>query len=202
MRAAAPHPRRAPQRSEVRAAIRCAIPRTQRWAGVAAPTQRNTTHALDRARRASDVINISNYTGDDDIPWLIVQPARPATAIGTSSRATASSRPRGSRAGRHAGHVLAIFGTIVLSWVAAIPRRLGNWLFAMNDTEAYWHGWEITKTRGGLGRRYRDPQFDTLAECPKCRGSGASRGAGSTGTADLPCLPCLGTGRITLAEVS
>jgi hypothetical protein len=64
----------------------------------------------------------------------------------------------------------------------------------MNDTEAYWQSWQITKTHAGLGRRYRDPQFDTLAECPRCRGSG--------GAADLSCLPCLGTGRVTLGEVS
>ena len=83
---------------------------------------------------------------------------------------------------------------MLLSWLAAIPRRLGDRLFVMNDTEAYWRGWQITKTRGGLARRYRDPRFDTLAECPKCYGAGV--------TADLPCVPCLGTGRITLGEVS
>ena len=64
----------------------------------------------------------------------------------------------------------------------------------MTDTEAYWRGWQITKTHGGLARRYRDPRFDTLAECPKCDGAG--------GPADLRCVPCLGTGRIALREVS
>ena len=83
---------------------------------------------------------------------------------------------------------------MLLSWLAAIPRRLGDRLFVMNDTEAYWRGWQITKTHGGLARRYRDPRFDTLAECPKCYGAGVP--------ADLPCVPCLGTGRITLGEVS
>ena len=72
--------------------------------------------------------------------------------------------------------------------------RVDSWLFAMNDAEAYWHSWQIITTHGGLGRRYRDPQSGTLAECPKCRGAGV--------TADLPCLPCLGTGRVTLGEVS
>ncbi len=83
---------------------------------------------------------------------------------------------------------------MLLNWLAAIPRRLGDRLFVTNDTEAYWRDWQITKTHGGLARRYRDPRFDTLAECPKCHGAGV--------TADLPCPPCLGTGRITLGEVS
>jgi DnaJ-class molecular chaperone len=69
----------------------------------------------------------------------------------------------------------------------------------MNDTEAYWRGWQITRTRGGLARSYRDPRFDTLAECARCRGTGVN-GAGVN--TDLPCAPCLGTGRITLGEVS
>ena len=92
-----------------------------------------------------------------------------------------------------AGRILAETGQIFLSWQAALPGRLGDRLFAMNDTEAYWRDWQIIKTHGGLGRRYRDPRFDLLAECPKCRGAGDS--------ADLPCPPCLGTGRITREEV-
>jgi hypothetical protein len=88
---------------------------------------------------------------------------------------------------------MAVAARVLLSWLAAIPRRLGDRLFAMNDAEAYWHSWQITRTHGGLGRRYRDPRFDTLAECPKCRGAGA--------TGDQPCPPCVGTGRVTLGEV-
>ena len=96
---------------------------------------------------------------------------------------------------------------MLLSWLAAIPRRLGDRLFMMNDTEAYWRDWQIIKTHGGLARRYRDPRFDTLAGCPKCRGTGRN-GAGRGGTsptgctANPPCPPCLGTGRVTLKEVS
>jgi hypothetical protein len=166
------------------------MPGKHRWAGVAAPTQRNTTPALDRARRASDVINISNYAGEDNTLWLLTQPARTAAATGAPARTAAGGRPPRGRGGR----VLAVIGPVFLSWLGAIPRRLGDRLFTMNDTEAYWESWQITKTHGGLGRRYRDLRFDTLAECPKCRGSG--------GTADLSCPPCLGTGRVTLGEVS
>ena len=115
------------------------------------------------------------------------EPAEPAEAAGAAP-ADAQASPSGF------GPILAIVGRVLLSWLAAIPRRLGDRLFVMNDTEAYWRGWQITKTHGGLARRYRDPRFDTLAECPKCHGAGV--------TADLPCVPCLGTGRITLGEVS
>jgi hypothetical protein len=81
----------------------------------------------------------------------------------------------------------------LLSWLTARPGRLGDHLFTVNDTEAYWRDWQIIKTHGGLGRRYRDPRFDLLAQCQKCRGAGR--------TADRPCPPCLGTGRITREEV-
>ena len=80
------HPRKKPQRSGSRAAIRCAIPRTHRWAGAATPTQRNTTQALDRARRASDVINVSNLTSKNKPPWLL-----------GDSRARRGCRSRGHR---------------------------------------------------------------------------------------------------------
>ena len=139
------------------------------------------------------MINTSNSTSKDNPPRLLAEPVRlmrPPQA--TRPRAPARDAAVQANPARF-GRILAI-GRVVLSWLAAIPRRLGDRLFAMNDTEAYWRDWQITKTRGGLGRRYRDPQFDTLAECPKCCGAGV--------TANLPCLPCLGTGRVTLGEVS
>ena len=151
------------------------------------------------------MINISNFTSKNNPPWGPPEsaeptlPARPALPARTArvprprapAEAAAAATPA-SPAGF--GPILAIVGRVLLSWLAAIPRRLGDRLFVMNDTEAYWRGWQITKTHGGLARRYRDPRFDTLAECPKCHGAG--------GRADLPCVPCLGTGRITLGEVS
>jgi hypothetical protein len=144
------------------------------------------------------VINISNFTSKNKPQWPPGEPVRPAqptrprvpdqTVPAQPGDATAQASPARFR------RVLAIVGRVLLSWLAAIPRRLGDRLFVMNDTEAYWRGWQITKTHGGLARRYRDPRFDALAECPKCHGAGV--------TADLPCAPCLGTGRITLGEVS
>jgi hypothetical protein len=96
--------------------------------------------------------------------------------------------------GARIGPAVGLAAAVLLSWLAFIPRRLGDHLFAMNDTEAYWRGWQIAKVHGGLGRRYRDPRFDTLTGCLKCLGSGA--------LADAPCGPCLGTGRITIDGVS
>jgi hypothetical protein len=48
------------------------------------------------------------------------------------------------------------------SWLAAVRLRLGDHVFAMNDSEASWRHWQVTKVRGGLGRHYRDPLFDSL----------------------------------------
>jgi hypothetical protein len=165
------------------------------------------------------VINISNFISKDNPPWPLAQPSRTAAASGAPARGAAATgvparaagrrRPPSGRtgqagpvglagrfgqAGRRAGAILATIGAVLVSWLAVIPRRLGDRLFAMNDTEAYWWSWQIAKTRGGLARRYRDLQFDTLAECPQCGGSGV--------TTARPCPPCLGTGRITLGKVS
>jgi hypothetical protein len=85
-------------------------------------------------------------------------------------------------------------GYTLLSWVAYALRRHGDRWFSMSDNEAYWRGWQITKTHAGLGRCYRDPRFDTLAACGQCAGAGVY--------ANTPCGPCEGTGRITLGEVS
>jgi len=139
------------------------------------------------------VINISNSTSKNNPQWRSAEPVRTVRTERPRAPAPAAGAPApASPAGF--GRILVIVGRVLLSWLTAIPRRLGDRLFVMNDTEAYWRSWQITKTHGGLGRRYRDPRFDTLAECPKCHGAGV--------TADLPCIPCLGTGRITLGEVS
>ena len=152
---------------------------------------------------ASDMIKISNTTSENKPPWLLGELSEPTRAslsgapAGAAQAAAQSDtwtlRARAGRALAGAVRAIAVAARILLSWLAAIPRRLGDRLFAMNDAEAYWRDWQITRTHGGLGRRYRDPRFDTLAECPKCRGAGA--------TGDQPCPPCLGTGRVTLGEV-
>jgi hypothetical protein len=47
-------------------------------------------------------------------------------------------------------------------WLAGIPRRAGARLFARNDEEAGWRGWQITELHGGLARSFRDTRFGVL----------------------------------------
>lgn len=47
-------------------------------------------------------------------------------------------------------------------WLAGIPRRTGTRLFARNDEEAGWRGWQITELHGGLSRSYHDARFGVL----------------------------------------
>ncbi len=76
-------------------------------------------------------------------------------------------------------------------WLAGIIRLAGDLIFMANDEEAYWRGWTVERRLAGLGRRYRDPLFDTLATCPHCRGLGIT-------AAESLCVKCSGTGRVTL----
>jgi hypothetical protein len=91
---------------------------------------------------------------------------------------------------RIANSALFLIATTVPSdYLANLPGRIGDRLFAMNDAEAGWRGWQAINAYGGLGRRYRDPRFDTLCECPHCQGTGSK--------ADQDCAACLGTGCLT-----
>ena len=134
MRTVAPHPRKTSPRPRLRAAVRCAVPGTRRWAGAATPTQRNTAQAPDRAGRASGASRADT--------WTFRARFRRALACTT---------------------IVAVAGQALLGWLAAIPGRLGGRLFTMNDAEACWRGWQTIRTHGGFGRRYRDPQFGTRA---------------------------------------
>jgi hypothetical protein len=77
------------------------------------------------------------------------------------------------------------------SWLARLMQAAGDRLFTAADEEALRHGWQITRTRGGLGRRYRDPRFDSLAACPRCD-------AGDAIDREL-CDSCASTARTTRA---
>jgi hypothetical protein len=141
------------------------------------------------------VINITNFTCEDNPPWPPAEPVRrPPRTTRPPLAAACSEAGQGSRVGARIGPAAGLAVAVLLSWLAFVPRRLGDHLFRMNDTEASWRGWQITKVYGGLGRRYRDPLFDALAGCSTCQGAGA--GAGMT------CVPCLGTGRVSPDGVS
>jgi len=59
--------------------------------------------------------------------------------------------------------------TLSAAWLIGLPRRAGRRLFAMNDAEAGWRGWQVTEALGGLGRRYRDTRWDALRTDPALR---------------------------------
>src|SRR3984957_8094495 len=59
--------------------------------------------------------------------------------------------------------------TLAAAWLIGLPRRAGRRLFAMNDAEAGWRGWQVTETCGGLCRRYRDARWGELAVDPGLR---------------------------------
>jgi DnaJ-class molecular chaperone len=83
----------------------------------------------------------------------------------------------------------------LLAWLRARLARIGERAFAATDGFAREQGWQITSTHAGLGRRYRDPRFDSLAPCSRCRGRG------TTAPGDL-CQTCNGTGRIVLDQTA
>ena len=146
------------------------------------------------------MIKINNSTSENNLLWLLgefsgpTRTSRPGAPAGAVPAAASSDTWTRLRRGLVAAvRAVPLPARVLLSWLRALPRRLGDRLFAMNDAEAYWRNWQMIRMHGGLGRRYREPRFDTLAECPKCRGAGA--------TGDQPCPPCLGTGRVTLGEV-
>ena len=113
------------------------------------------------------MINVSNFTSINKPLGRLAAAAGRARPTGPADRALAD-RPRPDDA--RTGRLGALFTTgataarIMLSWLAALPGRLGDRLFAMNDNEAYWRDWQITRTHGGFGRRYRDPSFDLPPE--------------------------------------
>jgi hypothetical protein len=116
------------------------------------------------------VINTSNFTSTNNPLWRLDAPAAPTlpSGSGVPGHGAVAGRlgPDGTGI-RGLGALLTTgvtAGRIMLSWLAALPGRLGDRLFAMNDNEAYWRDWQITKTHGGLGRRYRDPSFDLPPE--------------------------------------
>jgi hypothetical protein len=127
--------------------------------------------------------NISNLVGKDN-PRVVTQSHR-------GLRIPAATLTWG-----HLADILVRAPAAILAgWLADLLIRIGDWMFAMNDQEAGWRGWQMEREHAGLGRRYRDPRFDTLSRCPHCCGIG-------TIAADRPCAQCAGTGRVVLSQPS
>lgn len=64
----------------------------------------------------------------------------------------------------------------VVDWLADLPHRVGGQLFASNDEEARWRGWQVTELACGLARQYRDPRFDTPRDESGAHGGGVQAG--------------------------
>jgi hypothetical protein len=82
-----------------------------------------------------------------------------------------------------------------LTWIRSSLTTLTQRLFAASDTAVRQHGWQVSSTRCGFGRKYRDPRFDTLASCHDCHGRGIT-------ALRNQCPRCGGTGRVTVKPAS
>jgi hypothetical protein len=196
--------------------LRCAkvdrhqVSLTHSWADAATSAQLHTIPALGRAEKASALIKTSNLTSENNPEFPTSNPSAPtgglrgalpqtATAIWGIPAAVTLLRIARTKARAAYGWISAacmslrlLPATLLASWLAGILRRIGDQMFAMNDEEADWRGWHIQRRHAGLGRRYRDPVFDTLIRCPGCRGNGT--------VAARACAGCSGTGRIVLDQ--
>ena len=164
------------------------VPQKHSWADAATSAQLDTIPARARAKGVSALTNISNLVGKDN-PRVVTESHRgffiPAGAATWDDAAATLSR---------AATMLVLGPAAILSgWLADLLIRIGDRLFAMNDQEAAWRGWQTERRHAGLGRRYRDPRFDTLSRCPHCLGVG-------TTAADSRCAQCSGTGRLILDQ--
>jgi hypothetical protein len=141
------------------------MPPARRRVDTAAAAERN---AIQAQRRASAIVSRMRPPGAQPPPAQ-----RPGTdqRPGTAQRPPSAQRPGAdTRAAAHTGASprggcdLLAAARMLARWLATIPRRLGDQLFAPNDAEARWRGWQVTRLHGGLGRRYRDPLFDALGQ--------------------------------------
>jgi hypothetical protein len=116
------------------------------------------------------MIKINNSTSENNPLWLLgefsgpTRTSRPEAPAGAVPAAASSDTWTRLRRGLiAAARAVPLAARVLLSWLAALPRRLGDRLFAMNDAEAYWRSWQTARTHGGFGRRYHDPQFGRIS---------------------------------------
>lgn len=80
-------------------------------------------------------------------------------------------------------------GRSLLTRIFSATSKAGELLHRRADARARAFGWEIVRTRSGLGRTYRDERWRRARRCPRCVGEGV----------DLfgeDCRHCSGTGRV------
>lgn len=102
--------------------------------------------------------NISNYTSEHN-PYVRTR-RQAMSGFDTWTMIAAYSRTPTS--GLRFRIFFATAAAVLADGLTAIPRHACDRLFAMNDAEAQWRGWQTTSLHGGFSRRYRDPMFDTL----------------------------------------
>jgi hypothetical protein len=69
--------------------------------------------------------------------------------------------------------ILNRLSSLPLNWTKSTLSSLPWRLFDGLDATARQHGWQVSSTHHGYGRRYRDPRFDTLAPREERRDRGA-----------------------------
>jgi hypothetical protein len=109
-----------------------------RWAGAATPAQPNNTAYHEARRLLSMTITTRNQ----------ISPSATLTAGMLAGFRCNLGKPRRLPCPGKFRRV-----------VARLTRRVGARLFAANDTEAGWRGWESYERHLGLSRRYRDLRF-------------------------------------------
>jgi len=128
------------------------------------------------------MIKINNATSENKPPWMLGENPGPtrtslsgAPAGAVPGAASSDTWTRLRRALVAAARAVPPAGRVLLSWLAALPRRLGDRLFTMNDAEAYWRTWRITSTRRPRSQISRSA-VRRAGRVPEVPGVGPDRG--------------------------
>jgi hypothetical protein len=171
------------------------------------PHRPSKTPPVLRNHREGQVtmLNVTNPVGKDKSRWPKDNPRRPKGNTAETIRVpdlflVTTTLGRCDRPAAIAGTV-GNACTLATAWLIGLPRRAGRRLFAINDAEAGWRGWQVTETLGGLGRRYRDARWDALAAGPTLRRCSLGEGTDASTTVrtvdgwdDVHCWPWDGEG--------
>jgi hypothetical protein len=174
------------------------VPQKYRWADAATSAQLSDTTAHARARGVT-LHKTSNLIGEDK-PYVVTMgdhtistPVAPATLGHPVIIRLVRLAYMGARAAFAGLLDVRSRPALLAGWLAGLLTRAGDLVFAADDREALWRGWDIQRRQAGLSRRYRDPRFDSLIRCPHCRGIG-------TTAARSLCAHCSGSGRICVHQ--
>jgi hypothetical protein len=173
------------------------LPQKRSWADAATPAHPLETLPAHARAKGVTFAKTSAPLGKDN-PLSVTGGYRSVSgsvAAGTRGRPATSILARVASAGARAALTALprARAATLAGWPAGLLARAGDLIFAANDEEAAWRGWNVERQRGGLSRVYRDPAFDLLVSCRQCR----SHGTIATGT---PCAPCSGTGRLVVDQ--